>query len=99
VRRLKGEKRPLIGQNERAHVLAALDSVDLVAVFGEDTPLALIDALHPDVLVKGGDYSLDEVVGREQVEAWGGRVELVPVVEGFSTTDLVKRILERHGPS
>jgi len=99
VRRLKGEKRPLIGQNERAHVLAALDSVDLVAVFGEDTPLALIDALHPDVLVKGGDYSLDEVVGREQVEAWGGRVELVPIVEGFSTTDLVRRILERHGPS
>jgi D-beta-D-heptose 7-phosphate kinase/D-beta-D-heptose 1-phosphate adenosyltransferase len=99
VRRLKGEKRPLIGQNERAHVLAALDSVDLVGVFGEDTPLALIDALRPDVLVKGGDYSLDEVVGREQVEAWGGRVELVPVVEGFSTTDLVRRILERHGPS
>ena len=99
VRRLKGEKRPLIGQNERAHVLAALDSVDLVAVFGEDTPIGLIEALHPDILVKGGDYSLDEVVGREQVEAWGGRVELVPVVEGFSTTDLVKRILERHGPS
>jgi D-beta-D-heptose 7-phosphate kinase/D-beta-D-heptose 1-phosphate adenosyltransferase len=98
VRGLKGETRPLIGQNERAHVLAALDAVDYVALFAEDTPLKLIEALRPDVLVKGGDYSLEGVVGRDLVESYGGRVELVPMVEGFSTTDLVRRIVERHTP-
>lgn len=96
VRGLKGDKRPLIGQAERAHVLAALDSVDYVVLFSEPTPVALIEALRPDVLVKGGDYTLDEVVGRDLVESYGGHVELVPVVEGFSTTDLVRRIVERH---
>jgi len=98
IRGLKGEKRPLIGQNERAHVLAALDAVDYVTWFEEDTPLKLIETLHPDVLVKGGDYSLDGVVGRDLVESYGGCVALVPVVEGFSTTDLVRRIVERHTP-
>lgn len=98
IRTLKGATRPLIGQNERAHVLAALDAVDYVTLFEEDTPMKLIELLHPDVLVKGGDYSLDGVVGRDLVESYGGHVALVPVVEGYSTTDLVRRIVERHTP-
>ncbi len=98
IHALKGDKRPLIGQAERAHVLAALDAVDYVTLFAEDTPMKLIEALRPDVLVKGGDYSLERVVGRDFVESYGGHVELVPVVEGFSTTDLVRRIVERHTP-
>jgi D-beta-D-heptose 7-phosphate kinase/D-beta-D-heptose 1-phosphate adenosyltransferase len=97
VRRLKGDTRPLIGQSERAHVLAALDCVDFVTLFADETPMALIEAVRPEVLVKGGDYSLDEVVGRRFVESYGGRVQLVPIVEGFSTSDLVRRIVERHG--
>ena len=79
-------------------MLAALDSVDFVTLFAEETPMTLIQAVRPDVLVKGGDYQLDGVVGRGFVESYGGRVELVPIVEGFSTTDLVRRILEKHGP-
>ena len=96
VRRLKGEKRPLIGENERAHVLAALDCVDFVTLFPEDTPLVLLELIRPDVLVKGGDYAIHEVVGRDMVESYGGRVELVPIVEGFSTSDLVRRIVEKY---
>ena len=96
VRALKGDKRPLIAQNERAHVLAALDSVDFVTMFSEETPMSLIEALRPEVLVKGGDYAIHEVVGRAFVESYGGRVELVPVVEGFSTSDLVRRIAEKY---
>jgi rfaE bifunctional protein nucleotidyltransferase chain/domain len=95
VRRLaKAEDRPLVGENARALVVAGLESVDAVCLFDEDTPAALIEALVPDVLVKGGDYALDQVVGREVVEAAGGRVELIPFVEGYSTTHLVRRIRE-----
>lgn len=96
VRRLKGEKRPLIAQEERAHILAALDCIDYVVVFGEDTPYALIAAIRPDILVKGGDYTPETVVGRDIVEAGGGRVELVEFVDGRSTTDLIEKILERY---
>jgi D-beta-D-heptose 7-phosphate kinase/D-beta-D-heptose 1-phosphate adenosyltransferase len=96
VRGLKGDARPLISENERAHVLAALDAVDYVTIFPEPTPMALIEIIRPDVLVKGGDYTLQEVVGRDFVESHGGRVELVPVVAGFSTTELVRRIAAKH---
>jgi len=93
VRRLaKGASRPLVGEEDRAYVLASLACVDAVTLFDEDTPLALVSALLPDVLVKGGDYGVDEVVGRREVEAAGGRVELIPVVEGYSTTALIQRI-------
>ena len=93
VRRLgKDASRPLVGEGDRAYVLAALACVDAVTLFDEDTPLSLIGALLPDVLVKGGDYAADDVVGRREVEAAGGRVELVPFVEGYSTTVLVQRI-------
>lgn len=96
VRRLKGEKRPLIDEEERAHLLAALDCIDYVVIFEEDTPLELITALKPHILAKGGDYTADKVVGKDVVEAYGGRVELVSFVDGKSTTNIIERILERY---
>jgi D-beta-D-heptose 7-phosphate kinase / D-beta-D-heptose 1-phosphate adenosyltransferase len=92
VRRLKGESRPLIGEAERAHILAALDCVDYVVIFDEDTPLRLINTLRPQVLVKGGDYTPERVVGKEVVESYGGRVELVTFVDGKSTTSIIDKI-------
>ncbi len=93
VRRLgKGADRPLVGEADRARVLAALACVDCVVVFAEDTPLELIRVLRPDVLVKGADYAHDQIVGAADVEGWGGRVVRVPLVPGKSTTDLVRRL-------
>jgi rfaE bifunctional protein nucleotidyltransferase chain/domain len=93
ARRLgKGAGRPFVTQTERALLVAALESVDAVSVFDEDTPAELIRALLPSVLVKGADYAVDEVAGRGAVEAAGGRVELLPLVEGCSTTGLLERI-------
>ena len=89
VARLKGSSRPLIGQDERAELLAALSCIDYVTVFSESTPLRVITAVHPDVLVKGADYAVADVVGRDVVESRGGRVELIPLLPGFSTTTLV----------
>jgi D-beta-D-heptose 7-phosphate kinase/D-beta-D-heptose 1-phosphate adenosyltransferase len=89
VRTLKGLMRPIVGERERAHVLAALSAVDAVVVFAEATPLRLIEAIRPDVLVKGGDYTRDSVVGSHEVLAWGGRVELIPLREGISTSRLI----------
>ena len=91
VRALKGPSRPIVGERERARVLAALAAVDAVVAFAETTPLALIEALRPDVLVKGGDYTTDEIVGAQQVVAWGGQVRIVPIVAGFSTSTLLAR--------
>jgi D-beta-D-heptose 7-phosphate kinase / D-beta-D-heptose 1-phosphate adenosyltransferase len=96
VRRLKGEKRPLIGQSERAHILAALDCIDYVVIFDEDTPIRLLESLRPDVLVKGGDYTPDRVVGKDLVESYGGRVELVDFVDGKSTTNIIDKILQNY---
>lgn len=95
MRRLhKGPGRPLVAEEDRAYVLAALECVDGVTLFDEDTPRELISALLPDILVKGGDYDLNAVVGREEVEAAGGKVVLVPYVEGYSTTELIRRMRE-----
>jgi rfaE bifunctional protein nucleotidyltransferase chain/domain len=91
VRELKGAGRPLINQDERAEILAALRSVNYVNVFDDVSPRSLIADLLPDVLVKGGDYALDEIHGREEVEAAGGRVVSLPFVEGVSTTNLLER--------
>ena len=99
VRRLKGEGRPIQDVHARADVLAALEAVDLVAVFDEDTPLDLITRLRPTVLVKGGDYRKEEVVGREVVEADGGEVVLVDLVPGHSTTDIVRRSAQPAHPA
>lgn len=93
VRRLKGPARPIVPGAERAELLAALACVDLAVIFDDDTPARLIEAVRPHVLVKGGDWSLDRIVGREFVESTGGRVTNVPVREGLSTSSLVERIL------
>ena len=90
VRGLKGRRRPLVREHDRAQVLAALAAVDAVVIFDEATPLRLIEALRPDVLVKGGDYSEPDVVGAAEVQSWGGRLELVPLVAGHSTTALIE---------
>src|SRR6185369_2485612 len=92
VRELKGEARPLVTQNDRAEVLSALRSVDYVTVFDDISPRSLIAKLLPDVLVKGGDYTLDQIHGREEVEAAGGRVISLPFVNGASTTAIFDRI-------
>jgi len=92
VRRNKGPERPINREEERAEVLAALAVVDLVVVFDEDTPAEIISRLQPDVLVKGADWPADQIVGRDTVEARGGRVVRVPVEQGYSTTAIVERI-------
>ncbi len=100
VRALKGSGRPIVPEPERAEVLAALRFVDLVVVFDEPTPRELLLALRPDVLVKGGDYSPDTIVGRDEVESWGGRVIVVPLVADRSTrsiVDLVRASRPRSG--
>ncbi len=88
----KGADRPIHPETERAEVVAALDCVDAVVVFDEDTPHEVIDALQPDVLVKGADWAHDAIVGREIVEARGGRVVRIPLADGYSTTTLLERI-------
>jgi rfaE bifunctional protein nucleotidyltransferase chain/domain len=96
VKRLKGEKRPILNELERATVLAALEAVDYVITFEEDTPLQLIRALQPDILVKGGDWSAETVVGKEEVEARGGQVVLIPYQTGASTTGIIERVLAAY---
>src|SRR6185369_9109833 len=91
VKRIKGESRPVISEGERAEALLALECVDRVAVYDEDTPLATIKALRPDVLVKGADWALDQIVGRDEVEGWGGRVVRVELVPDRSTTALIQK--------
>lgn len=93
VRRLgKGADRPVVAEAERARLVAALACVDCVVLFDEDTPLALIRRLRPDVLVKGADYAREAIVGADEVEGWGGRVVRVPLVPGVSTTGLLRRL-------
>ena len=95
VRRLKGPERPVRSEAERSYVLAALAMVDCVVVFDEDTPLDLIRRLRPDVLVKGGDYTTATIVGAADVQGWGGRVEVVPLTPGQSTTSIIERLRGR----
>lgn len=92
VSALKGPTRPVIHENDRARVLAALESVDAVVLFDEDTPIELIRALRPEVLVKGSDYTEDQVVGGGDVKSWGGRVALIPILPGRSSTRILNRI-------
>jgi rfaE bifunctional protein nucleotidyltransferase chain/domain len=96
VRKLKGESRPILKELERAEVMAALVCVDYVTIFSEETPRELIAELLPDVLVKGGDWSLDTIVGRQEVEAAGGSVQSLSFIEGVSTTEIIERILSSH---
>jgi D-beta-D-heptose 7-phosphate kinase/D-beta-D-heptose 1-phosphate adenosyltransferase len=92
VRRLKGPSRPVRTAPERAYVLAALEAVDAVVVFDEDTPLELVQCLTPDVIVKGGDYAPDRIVGGEEVRARGGRVVVIPLTAGQSTTSIIEKL-------
>lgn len=97
VRRLKGPTRPIVGEDDRAALVRALACVDLVVLFDDDTPLRLIEAVQPDVLVKGGDYAVADIVGREVVEARGGQVTTIRLREGLSTSELVRRIRAAEG--
>ncbi|MCH5685015.1 D-glycero-beta-D-manno-heptose 1-phosphate adenylyltransferase [Niabella sp. W65] len=92
VKRLKGDTRPIIGEHDRAQLLAALQFVDMVVLFHDDTPIKLIEALLPDVLVKSADYNIDTIVGAKEVIANGGEVKIMPFVQGLSTTAIINKI-------
>jgi rfaE bifunctional protein nucleotidyltransferase chain/domain len=96
VRSIKGPMRPIVPEAERAEVVASLDSVDYVTIFDELTPLELIEFLRPDVIVKGGDWSEKDIVGAETVRKWGGRVAIMPQIEGASTTNIIDKVLQIH---
>jgi D-beta-D-heptose 7-phosphate kinase/D-beta-D-heptose 1-phosphate adenosyltransferase len=92
VKKIKGENRPVNNENSRALIMASLIMVDAVVIFDEETPIELIKTLKPDVLVKGGDYTLETIVGSKEVLDAGGRVEIIPIKEGFSTTGIIEKI-------
>jgi D-beta-D-heptose 7-phosphate kinase/D-beta-D-heptose 1-phosphate adenosyltransferase len=96
VSRMKGPNRPIISEQERAELLDGMEMVDFVCTFDEDTPLNAILTIRPDVLVKGADWTAN-IVGQPEVEAWGGRVVALPLIEGHSTTGIVERVLSRYG--
>jgi len=93
LKKLKGPKRPLVGQADRLELISELESVDFVTVFSEDTPFEILSELRPNILVKGGDYKISEIVGRHLVD----KVARFPVVKGRSTTELIKKIVQRYG--
>ena len=92
VKKLKGDSRPINDESSRALVVASLIMVDAVMIFNEETPLELIKQIKPDVLIKGGDYTIDTIVGASEVMAYGGKVEIFPIEEGFSTTGIIEKI-------
>jgi rfaE bifunctional protein nucleotidyltransferase chain/domain len=96
VRRLKGKKRPLVAERDRAEVLSALECVDYVVFFGEDTPEKLIRALKPDVLVKGSDWAVGKIAGADFVKSYGGKIKRIRLVKGRSTTTLIEKILNTY---
>jgi len=96
VRAIKGPKRPILNEKTRAELVAALSFVDSVLIFDEENPLEVIRHLLPDILVKGGDWSEEEIIGADVVKAAGGEVKVIPYITGFSTTDLIKKILSLH---
>ena len=97
VRAIKGEKRPLVPQEERAEVIASLSFVDFVTLFEESTPLKLIEYLRPDCLIKGGDWNESTIVGAREVRSWGGQVAVIPLTPGASTTNVVAKVLKVYG--
>ena len=96
VRGLKGEKRPIVPQGERAELLAALECVDYITIFDEPDPLNVIKSIKPSSLVKGGDWSESQIIGGDFVKSIGGQVELIPYIEGASTTNIIEEIIERY---
>ncbi len=99
VRRLKGEGRPFVSQEDRAEILASIRWVDGIVIFEEETPYQLIGELRPDILVKGGDYEAGDVVGRDIVEGDGGRVVIIPFLPGYSTSDFIRLVVQKAGPA
>ena len=99
VKELKGDLRPIFDQEERCELLSGLESVNFITIFDESTPRDLIKVILPDVLVKGGDWNLEQIVGREEVEASGGRVVSLPFEEGYSSSAIIQRILKRYSES
>ena len=97
VRAIRGDKRPLVSENERAEILAALECVDYVMIFSELDPIQFLKELRPDIHVKGDDYSLEQIIERETVESLGGELRLLPGVQGKSTTNLIELIVRRYG--
>src|SRR5512143_103169 len=97
VRAIKGEKRPINSESERMETLAALECVDYVTIFSEPDPHRVISELQPDVLVKGGDWPIEKIIGRDVVEARGGKVVNVPYIDGASTTGIIQKIVEKYG--
>ncbi|MEO5908041.1 MAG: D-glycero-beta-D-manno-heptose 1-phosphate adenylyltransferase [Ginsengibacter sp.] len=95
VKKLKGEGRPVNSESSRALIIASLIMVDEVVIFNEETPLDLIKIIKPDVLIKGGDYSLETMVGSKEVLDGGGRIEIIPIKEGFSTTGIIEKIIKK----
>lgn len=95
VRRIKGEKRPIIPEEDRAFILSSFCFVDYVVLFDEDTPLNLILEVRPDVLIKGGDYRKEDIVGAKEVEGWGGEVIVIPYIEGYSTSKIIEEITKK----
>jgi D-beta-D-heptose 7-phosphate kinase/D-beta-D-heptose 1-phosphate adenosyltransferase len=96
VKKIKGEKRPILNEDDRAYILGALECVDAVCLFDEETPGRIIEQLKPDVLVKGGDYEIDEIVGRETVKNYGGEVVTISLVEGKSTKGIIEKIIKLY---
>lgn len=96
VKKIKGDKRPIVSQKERAEVLSAMEMVDYIVIFNEPTPIRLIKAIQPDVLVKGADWKEKEIVGADVVKAKGGRVVRIRLTRGRSTTDIIQRVLKLH---
>jgi len=96
VRAIKGKKRPIVPEEERAEVLASLEFIDYITIFSEQTPLDLINYLKPDILIKGGDWPEEKVVGRDEVKKWGGRVIIIPEIAGKSTTNIVEKIKKTY---
>jgi rfaE bifunctional protein nucleotidyltransferase chain/domain len=99
VKRIKGEKRPIFSVRDRAFVLSSIDVVDYIVIFNEDTPLKVIKAIEPDVLVKGADWDKNSIVGREIVESLGGKVVRIPLLKGFSTTSVIEKITKNEKTS
>jgi D-beta-D-heptose 7-phosphate kinase/D-beta-D-heptose 1-phosphate adenosyltransferase len=99
VSEIKGPKRPIMPETDRIELIAAMEMVDYVVIFDEPDPTALIDAIKPDVLAKGADWNADKVVGAELVEQSGGRVVRIPYLQGFSTSEIIERIVKQHGES
>lgn len=92
VKKLKGNNRPINNELDRAKLIAAMEGVDAVVLFDEETPLSLIKTLQPNVLVKGGDYTLNQIAGAKEMEDWNGKVEIIPFLQGFSTTSIIEKM-------